>query len=534
MEAAPRGGAVTKAFWPAAGSASPRRLGSFVRGLKAVSSLRSATAVQDLAPSRLAAGAWGQAAANVVALPRAGARGGRGPSALRPVKAWLLRGFMALLCLGRCALAVPPVSTGTIVTTISPATPVATGEVITVTCRMSDYSGTNEIDSFNFLVEYDPEKLQFVPDSFDVRTNAAADPQWLTLTNQESVVDGFRFNHFSAFGGAGLLTVGAAEHHPTPTPRGTVAPSGFLASFRFVALVHGSSELRLKPYDDGSVLRDIWSRPVGSITLTGATVRVRHPTTLVVEAIDPIATEPGTDTGQVRFTRYGPTNDTFLIDYHATGRASRFTDFRVSPIPLYMPAGSSNVVLTVTPRDDELVEGDEAALFVLYPSTNYDIGTPSNATVIIKDKANAPPRIELRKPPNGAAYTAPTNLLLQAEASDAEGAIALVEFFVEATNKLGEAASPPCEFTWIHPPGAIASGGPGRGRPVRANLSASAANTRTSCPRSESSKLTATVNPASNPPPGWRWWITFHTLHVPGHTQGSAGALNATHRWQHS
>jgi hypothetical protein len=514
-------------------------LGSFVRGLKAVSSLRSATAVQDLAPSRLAAGAWGQAAANVVALPRAGARGGRGPSALRPLTAWSLRGFMALLCLGRCALAAPPAPTGTIVTTISPATPVATGEVITVTCRMADYSGTNEIDSFNFLVEYDPEKLQFVPNSFDVRTNAASDPQWITLTNQESVAEELRFINTCRQGFGSELVVALAESHPTPLPRGTVAPQGFLASFRFAALAHGTSVILLKPHDDGSVLRDIWSRPVGSITLTGATVRVRHPVTVTLEAVDAIAAEPGLDTGLFKFTRTGPNDQAVDILYTISGTASRQSDYLQSPLPLRFAAGASNAILTITPEDDNLIEGDETVTFTLFhwlpnSHTNYDIGTPSNATVIIRDKANAPPRIELKKPPHGAAYTAPTNLLLQVEASDDDGAVALVEFFLNATNKLGEAASPPCEFTWTHPPGAIASGGPGRGRPVRANLSASAANTRTSCPRSESSKLTATVNPASKPPPGWRWWITFHTLHVPGHTQGSAGALNATHRWQHS
>src|ERR1017187_7570476 len=43
-----RGGAATKSFWTAAGSEAPRRFGSFVRSRKAVSPLRSVTAVQIL------------------------------------------------------------------------------------------------------------------------------------------------------------------------------------------------------------------------------------------------------------------------------------------------------------------------------------------------------------------------------------------------------------------------------------------------------------------------------------------------------
>lgn len=64
---------------------------------------------------------------------------------------------------------------------------------------------------------------------------------------------------------------------------------------------------------------------------------------------------------------------------------------------------------------------------------------------------NNPPQITLIAPADGAVFTAPTNIVLSANASDPDGSISKVEFFQGAT-KLGETNNAPYQFTWSNVP----------------------------------------------------------------------------------
>jgi hypothetical protein len=64
---------------------------------------------------------------------------------------------------------------------------------------------------------------------------------------------------------------------------------------------------------------------------------------------------------------------------------------------------------------------------------------------------NNPPSVTLLAPINGAVFTAPTNILLSANASDPDGTISKVEFFQGAT-KLGETNNAPYQFSWSNVP----------------------------------------------------------------------------------
>jgi lysophospholipase L1-like esterase len=64
---------------------------------------------------------------------------------------------------------------------------------------------------------------------------------------------------------------------------------------------------------------------------------------------------------------------------------------------------------------------------------------------------NQPPIASLTSPANGATFTAPATLTLQATANDADGTVTRVEFYAGAT-KLGEAATAPYTLVWTNPP----------------------------------------------------------------------------------
>jgi hypothetical protein len=69
---------------------------------------------------------------------------------------------------------------------------------------------------------------------------------------------------------------------------------------------------------------------------------------------------------------------------------------------------------------------------------------------------NNPPQVALVGPVDGSVFTAPTNILLSANASDPDGTVSKVEFFQGAT-KLGETNSAPYQYTWNNVPAGLYS-----------------------------------------------------------------------------
>lgn len=77
------------------------------------------------------------------------------------------------------------------------------------------------------------------------------------------------------------------------------------------------------------------------------------------------------------------------------------------------------------------------------------VSTPVTITV-----SNRPPTVLLRQPATGARFFQGTNLTLQAEATDADGTIALVEFFAAKT-VVGQVTNAPFVCTWSNVPAGI-------------------------------------------------------------------------------
>jgi Bacterial Ig domain len=75
-------------------------------------------------------------------------------------------------------------------------------------------------------------------------------------------------------------------------------------------------------------------------------------------------------------------------------------------------------------------------------------GTSATVNVTVTGAANQPPTVALTNPPSGT-FNAPTNLLLQASASDPDGSVAKVEFF-RAGVKVGEDTTAPFALDWTN------------------------------------------------------------------------------------
>src|SRR4029450_7255361 len=72
-----------------------------------------------------------------------------------------------------------------------------------------------------------------------------------------------------------------------------------------------------------------------------------------------------------------------------------------------------------------------------------NLGATSISTsvgILVNAPSNTPPTVAITTPIDGAPFTAPTNSLLTAVATDSDGSIAKVEFF-QGNTKLGEATS---------------------------------------------------------------------------------------------
>jgi hypothetical protein len=89
-------------------------------------------------------------------------------------------------------------------------------------------------------------------------------------------------------------------------------------------------------------------------------------------------------------------------------------------------------------------------------STPLDPNTPElgalTGRAIIRGTApiNEPPSVALLSPAPGSVFAAGRPVMIQAQAQDSDGSIALVEFFA-GTNKIGQKATPPFDFLWANP-----------------------------------------------------------------------------------
>ncbi|WP_199306378.1 choice-of-anchor L domain-containing protein [Anabaena sp. FACHB-1391] len=120
------------------------------------------------------------------------------------------------------------------------------------------------------------------------------------------------------------------------------------------------------------------------------------PSTIVrVIATDSDAREGTTaNPGVFTITRTGSTNNALTVSYTISGTAST-GDYSPIPSTVTFLAGETSKTVTITPVNDNLVEGRETVILSLISGTNYSLGTDNSATVIITDNDVDPGRADV-------------------------------------------------------------------------------------------------------------------------------------------
>lgn len=106
--------------------------------------------------------------------------------------------------------------------------------------------------------------------------------------------------------------------------------------------------------------------------------------------------------------------------------------------------------LRIQPREDGLGI-DQIVLSALLHRWRSPGALTNDATILpatgITPPVNAPPTVSLTAPSSGSTFLAPANITLTAQAADADGGIARVEFYAGST-RLVSVSSPPFTWTW--------------------------------------------------------------------------------------
>jgi uncharacterized delta-60 repeat protein len=93
---------------------------------------------------------------------------------------------------------------------------------------------------------------------------------------------------------------------------------------------------------------------------------------------------------------------TATAPYFRARNADYASDGLVFPIPVFgnpdapfadIPAGQTFTVVTITPTDDALAEGNETATFSIRPDPAYEVGNPQNVALTIIDNDAPPPSV---------------------------------------------------------------------------------------------------------------------------------------------
>jgi hypothetical protein len=173
----------------------------------------------------------------------------------------------------------------------------------------------------------------------------------------------------------------------------------------------------------------------GASAQTGSSVPV-----VTVQATQPIATV--TNSGVFTVFRAGNTDATLNVWYDIGGTASNGVDYAaIAPHLVQIPAGASSNTIVIAPLTNPPAASVVKSVVLTLTNSpmmtpvNYQIGWPSAATVYIEGNGvtNLPPRVDIYRPTNGAAFFAPVNVPIFATASDSTG-IASVEFFADGTD----------------------------------------------------------------------------------------------------
>jgi K319L-like, PKD domain/PKD domain/Calx-beta domain len=106
---------------------------------------------------------------------------------------------------------------------------------------------------------------------------------------------------------------------------------------------------------------------------------------VTIAATDAAASEAGLDPGTFTVTRTGATTSDLTVFLSISGSATNGTDYTALNSSVVIPNGASSALITITPIDDTLDEGNESVVIALSADPAYTIGAPAQDTVVVSD-----------------------------------------------------------------------------------------------------------------------------------------------------
>ena len=128
----------------------------------------------------------------------------------------------------------------------------------------------------------------------------------------------------------------------------------------------------------------------GSTATANATIPMLVLPTVTIAVTTGTATEGGA-AGGFTVTRTGSTSSSLTVNYTVGGTATNGADYQLLSGNVVIAANSASAAITVTPLDDNVVEGDETVIVALSSNANYTVGSSNSAIVTIADNDSLPP-----------------------------------------------------------------------------------------------------------------------------------------------
>lgn len=128
---------------------------------------------------------------------------------------------------------------------------------------------------------------------------------------------------------------------------------------------------------------------MGGTSMASLRINDNEANLISVVASDPVAGEKLTgqaaDTGEFTIQRTFATSQAVTVNYSVTGTATSNVDYTALSGTAIIPAFATEVKVPVTALDDSRSEGGETVVLTLVENPLYTIGSPDNATVVIRD-----------------------------------------------------------------------------------------------------------------------------------------------------
>ena len=158
-----------------------------------------------------------------------------------------------------------------------------------------------------------------------------------------------------------------------------------------------------------------------------------------------LSSTPCPDHAELRVSRTGDVAEPLTVFYLVRGTATNGKDYAPLRGEVQVPAGASAVSLIIEPIDDSESEPAETVVVSIIPIEiapggeprpgYYRVGIPETAHAAILDDdeppVNLPPVVAIVSPPTGALLPLSREIRITAEASDPDGWVSGVEFFVD-------------------------------------------------------------------------------------------------------